>query len=412
MKPKTNMQMVLEKIEGKYLMRDDKITYELRRYDLSDLAQKFLFSIMYKISADFIQPSEVNNNEDGKTLKYKFTFDEIKEEIEYDYRIESIKPKMDKLLKELVSTPITISVFDENKKRKELVNTNLIEKIVLSDDKNFIFITIDERILPFYKATADKFTIWGFEYIALSEKKYTPRLYEFLVEFAKSIGTKNINGVISKTVSVEDLHFELTIPDSYKYDNIKKQILEPCKSELLGLEYSDEDREKFKLFKSFDYIENSKRKSTAGRRAIGSITFNFELLEKTKGLLIGKKGLEATNPEKLEARKEEKAPYYGIIANIIGTIQQQNPNPFISKLTENIFDFTTRVIDIKNDVQNNLGLSEIQDIALENGLIFPLKNLKTADIEEFEFNFRKSLEQNITYWSNRTGKGIAKPRKK
>ena len=226
---KQSMEMVLEKIEGKYLMRDDKITYELRKYNLSEISQKFLFGIMYKISANFIKPFETNDNEQGKTYIYKFSFDEIKEEINLDYRIESLKPKINNILKELISTPIEISVFDENKKRKELINTNLIEKIVLSDLKDNIYVSIDERLLPLYKATADKFTLWHFDYIVLSEKKYTPRLYEFLIEFAKSIGTKNIDNIISKTIDIDVLRYELSIPKSYKFDNIKKQILEPCK---------------------------------------------------------------------------------------------------------------------------------------------------------------------------------------
>lgn len=411
------MEMVLEKIEGKYLMRDDSITYELRKYNLSELAQKFLFAIMYKISANFIKPFETNNNEQGKTYIYKFSFEELKEEIQYDYRIESIQPKINNLLKELISTPIEISVFDENKKRKELINTNLIEKIVLSDMKDVLYISIDERLLPLYKATADKFTLWHFDYIVLSEKKYTPRLYEYLVEFAKSIGTKNIDNIISKTVDIDVLRYELSIPNSYQYSShIKTNILEESKKELLGLTY--EDSENYKLFKSFAYVENfAKRKSTAGRRPVESVTFNFELLDKTKKLLRGNKGEEATNKEKLEKRADEKNEFYGTVGHITSrTVEQMKKSNienyiFGEKLLENINDFTKRVIDIKIEVRDRLNLSEIQDVAFERGLIFTLENLKTSDIEEFEYNFRINLEKNITYWGDRTGKGKAKPKK-
>lgn len=405
---KQTMEMVLEKIEGKYLMRDDKITYELRKYNLSEISQKFLFGIMYKISADFIKPFETNKNEQGQTFIYKISFDELKEEINLDYRIESLKPKINKLLKELISTPIEISVFDENKKRKELVNTNLIEKIVLSDLKDVLYISIDERLLPLYRATADKFTLWHFDYIVLSEKKYTPRLYEYLVEFAKSIGTKNIDNIISKTVDIDVLRYELSIPNSYQYSShIKTNILEESKKELLGLTY--ENSEEYKLFKSFEYIENYKRSRKAGRRPVESITFNFELLEKTKKLLRGNKGEEATNEEKIEKRAEEKSEFYYTVGNI--TARCEKKNTFISKLTETLNDFTLRVLDMKNDVRDNLNLSEIQDVAFERALIFTLENLKTADIEEFEYNFRINLEKNIDYWKNRTGKGNAKPKK-
>lgn len=401
---KQSMEMVLEKIEGKYLMRDDKITYELRKYNLSEIAQKFLFAIMYKISANFIKPFETNDNEQGKTYIYKFSFDEIKEEINLDYRIESLKPKINNILKELISTPIEISVFDENKKRKELINTNLIEKIVLSDLKDNIYVSIDERLLPLYKATADKFTLWHFDYIVLSEKKYTPRLYEFLIEFAKSIGTKNIDNIISKTIDIDVLRYELSIPNSYIWGMIKKQILEPCREELLGLNY--ENSENYKLLKSFEYIENSERRRTPGRRAITSITFNFELLEKTKKLLRGKKGTETTNIEKLEAREKENSEFFYTVGNIAGRCEMKNP--FISKLIENLNDFTLRVLDIKNDIKNNRNLLKIQNIAFEKALIYTLEALKTADIEEFEYNFRINLEKNIDYWKNRTGLGKAR----
>lgn len=396
--------MVLEKIEGKYLMRDDRITYELRKYNLGELAQKFLFGIMYKISADFKEPINRIESESSINLEYRISLDELKEEINIDYRIESLKDKVKKMIKELITTPIEISVFDENNKRKEIVNTNVIEKIVLSEEREFLYIHIDERLLPLYRATADKFTLWHFDYIAFTEKKYTPRLYEYLVEFSKSIGTKNIDSVISKTVDIDVFIYELSIPKSYKFDNIKKQILEPCKEELLGLTYVES--EKYKLFNSFEYIENYERKRGAGRRPVSSITFNFELLEKTKKLLRGRKGEEATNKEKLEKRAEEKSEFYYTVGNI--TARCEKKNPFISKLIEPLNDFTLRVIDIKNDVRDTLNLSEIQDIAFEKALIFTLENIKTADIEDFEYSFRINLEKNIDYWKNRTGKGKAK----
>jgi len=409
MDKKIKMEMALQKIEGKYLMRDDKITYELRRYKLEHLSQQFLFMIMYKVSADFMKPIREAIGESFKILEYKLSLEDIKKELLIDYRLESDKRKIEKLLKELVCTPITISVFDEKNRRKEYINTNVINTTVLNDDKETLYISIDERILPLYRATADKFTLWGFDYMILSEKKYTPRLYEFLIEFAKSIGTKNIDGVISKTISIDDLYFELSIPESYNYGRMKEDILEKCKEEFLSLEYDEEHREKFKLLKSFEYIEKkAKRKSTAGRRGFESITFNFELLEKTKKLLRGKKGEELTNTEKIEKRKEEKSEFYYTVGNI--TARCEKKNIFISKLTENLNDFTLRVIDIKNDVRDNLNLSEIQDIAFERGLIFTLENMKSSSMEDFEYWFRINLEKNIVHWKNKTGKGTSKTR--
>lgn len=196
-----DIEMCIEKYQNKYLMRDDKITYELRKYDLSELTQKFLFGIMYKISSNFIEPVSKIVSKSSVNLEYELTFEEIKKELNINYRPESDKRKLEKLTRELVNTPITINVLNEKHKIKEWVDTNIIEKIVVSDDRGAMYIHIDERILPLYQATADKFTLWGFEYISYSEKKYTPRLYELLIEFAKSIGTKNIDGIISKPLT-------------------------------------------------------------------------------------------------------------------------------------------------------------------------------------------------------------------
>lgn len=405
-KDKLEMEMALQKIEGKYLMRDDKITYELRKYNLSELSQKFLFGIMYKISADFIEPTTKTLTESSVNLEYKISFEEVKENINVDYRIESDKRKIKSLAKELINTPIEISIFNEKNKIKEIVNTNLIEKIILSNDKNSLYIHIDERILPLYKAVAGKFTLWGFDYIILSEKKYTPRLYELLIEFAKSIGTKNINGLISKTILVDDLYYELSIPKSYNYGMMKERVVEVCKSEFLALNY-EEDREKFKLFKSFDYVENlAKRRSTAGRRGVESITFNFELLEKTKGLLTGKKGIEATNPEKLEARDEMNKIFYAKIGLIIQKLEKDNSaSPALFFLAgdekQKQKDFVLRIADIRNEILKELNLKEIKDIAFEKGLTHTLKNLRSPNIEDFEYDLRKSLKQNIEYWKDK-----------
>jgi len=123
-------------------------------------------------------------------------------------------------------------------------------------------------------------------------------------------------------------------------------------------------------------------------------------------LLRGKKGIDVTNPEKLEKRKEEKSEFHYTVGNIIARCEKKNP--FIQKITENLNDFTLRVLDIKSKTKDMLNLSEIQNVAFEKGLIYTLENLKTADIEEFEYNFRINLEKNITYWKNRTGKGERK----
>lgn len=134
------------------------------------------------------------------------------------------------------------------------------------------------------------------------------------------------------------------------------------------------------------------------------------MLEKTKGLLRGKKGSQTTNSEKLEARQETNTnEFHYTVGEIIARVEVTNP--FINKLAKDLNDFILRVLDIKNKVRDELNLSEVQDVAFERALIYTLENLKTADIEEFEFNFKNYLIKNIEYWSKRTGKGTAKPRK-
>lgn len=388
---KENLELALTHItdsngKRKFLMRNDNVTYELRKYDLSEVTQKFLFGMMYKISSKYIEPVIIEMLDEKRTYQYKIDVSELKILVNIDYNIQFHREKIDKLFKELVSTPLKIKTFDEVKKNETTIWTNLIKSIYFDNSKKYFIIEVEETALPLYKAVAGKFSIWGFEYITFTEKKYTPRIFELLVSFAKSIGDKNHKGIISKTYELDELKYELKIPDSYRFDHIKKSILDPCKNELLALDI-EEDSHKFKLFKSFDYIPVELNINKKGRKAVGSITFTFELTDLTISRFNG----EIFN----ESLKFE-------IDGEIKEISLQEAETTLThwlKTTQNIYlcnfndEFVDKAYKIIKEIKTEANISLISDKALSSAFKYFSEKLQTTD-EERALNFLKICIKN------------------
>lgn len=378
----------------KFLMRNDSVTYELRRYDLSEVTQKFLFGIMYKISANFLEPSNIIRSFDDNSFQYKIDVSELKSLVNIDYNIEFHQDKVDKLFKELVNTPIAIRVNNEKGKSEKSIYTNLIEKVIFDKNKDFFNIRIAEESLPFFKAVSGRYSIWGFEYITFTEKKYTPRLFELLVSFAKSIGDNNYKGKISKTYEIDELRYELKIPDSYKYLDIKRHILESCKTELLATDIGD-GASNFKLFKSFDYIPVELNINKKGRKAIGSITFTFELTDLTISRFKGE--IFDTNLKSEVEGKMIEVSLQEAITTLAYWLETTD-NKCLSNLSN---DFIDKAYQMIANVKNELNLSIIDDKILIETFKYFTKTSNSIN-EDIALNYLKEcLERNIKWFSKK-----------
>ncbi len=398
---KENLELALNQIKlkdgtRKFLMRNDNVTYELRKFDLSEITQKFLFGMMYKISQKLVTYKKVEIDEDTVTLIFFLKISELKELVNIDYNIEFHQDKMDRIFKELTSTPMTIRTYAEDGKQKLIIWTNLIQQISFDTSQDYLKVFVEERAIPLYKAVAGKFSIWGFEYIAFTEKKYTPRLFELLVSFAKSIGDRNYVGKISKIYELDELKYELKIPQSYLYLHIKNRVLEPCKNELLALDI-EEDANKFKLFKSFDYEPIELNINKKGRKAIGSIRFDFELTELTISRLKGEKLNE--NQTTLKAEVEEKIVEVPLqeAMNSISYWLSTSKNPYLCNLTD---DFIDRVYQVIEDIKAEAKISIISDKTLISAFKYFSENLKTID-EDKALNFIRICIKNNLKWHDK-----------
>jgi len=182
------------------------------RFKLSPLAIKFLSTIIANLRrSDEIDEEYVLRVSDFKELtgqKTKRIYELIEESLE-----------------DLLKNPLKIPL---NKEETKFLMTNWVSSAVY--DAGQVSFLIDKRLKPFLIEVKEKFLKYRLENILSLRSTYSIRLYEILkdwLELYSRYGNK-----AEKIVKVDELREILEIPKSYRYNNIKIQILEKAKAEL------------------------------------------------------------------------------------------------------------------------------------------------------------------------------------
>jgi len=122
---------------------------------------------------------------------------------------------------------------------------NWCSKVDWGSQEGYIIFDIHNDLKPYLLELKDNFTQYHLINILNLKGEYSPRLYEYLIREWKQHKHYNHNSTkYSFDIKIDVLKHFLTIPDSYKYNDIKRRIIEKAKKD-------------FKLYTDiqFDYEE-------------------------------------------------------------------------------------------------------------------------------------------------------------
>ena len=182
------------------------------RYSLSPLAIKFLSAVIASIKrGDDLNEEYVIKVADFKELTGQKT--------------KRIYELVEEALRDLLNSPLKIPI---DKNGTKFLMTNWVSSAIY--DAGEVSFLIDKRLRPFLLEVKEKYLKYKLENILRLRSSYSIRLYEILkdwLELNERYGKKK-----EKIISVEEFREILGIPKSYRYNNIKKQVIEKAKEEL------------------------------------------------------------------------------------------------------------------------------------------------------------------------------------
>ena len=182
------------------------------RYKLSPLAIKFISVVLSNLKrSDDINEEYVIKVKDFKELTGQKT--------------NRIYELIDEALDNLLKNPITIPLGDE---KNSILKANWVSGAIYNDGE--VRFMIYPKLRPFLLEVKEKFLKYKLENILPLRSSYSIRLYEILkdwFELHNRYGSK-----AEKIISINELRDILEISKGYRYNDIKRQILEKSKEEL------------------------------------------------------------------------------------------------------------------------------------------------------------------------------------
>lgn len=159
------------------------------------------------------------NDTDFQDIKLKATDYAKTFNVPQKHAYRDIKKAIDKLVSFVIETP-----RKEGKYRK----TPLMADAFYNEHEGEITACFNPRMVPHLKGLKERFCSYALKDAVEFKSTYTWRFYEILVSWNKSKG-KFSGGF---TIEVEELRKMLGVPDSYRWDNISKRVLNVATAEL------------------------------------------------------------------------------------------------------------------------------------------------------------------------------------
>ena len=424
----------------------DKNKKELTVNKRNDLIQQFqtdltrqewdIFDfIVANIKAPFLYDSKGNKvdvkDSQGNTISsYDTEFNEIKFNFKDFSRIMYNKPnpsgkdyetfkKAIKRLKKRESKTIVIKEGDKAGYETEL---NIIDKDYRKESEQEIILKLDADLAPYllqirngYEYDEDgnilskptPFTSYKLNYKVMLKLKYAKRLYEILKSYENlkdGIFPSDINGI-----KIEDFKKLLSIPEGYKYSNIKTRILDEAIGQIndntdIYVVYTEVKEGKkvvalrFKIKKQSDSktiraIEAKKEEQIVFRNSLEEKFMNFFEIKNIgqyrdvcarmeENLFILYKTSDEEDINFLKDRYMQN-----ILDNVSNTNNEiKNKWKYLRKILENDFKEARRSLKTKKDVDeesNDLSLKDVFELCKSLGRI-DIKEFKALDSEDQE----------------------------
>ena len=207
------------------------------RYDLNSLPMKFITAI---ISA--LKPSDETDR------RYIFKVRDFIELINEDYS--NIYKYVKEAVKELLQKPLEIQTEDG------WIMANWISSAEYKEGEGTITFLIDPVLRPYLLEAKERFLIYSLHNILPLKSKYSMRMYELLRDWYNQEQRYRKNIVkVEKIIELEWLRKTLKLPESYKYNDFKRFILQKAQKELRKHTDIEFDFEEIKTGRKITHIK-------------------------------------------------------------------------------------------------------------------------------------------------------------
>ena len=183
------------------------------RYKLNPLAIKFISTIIANLKR-----SDVDNEE------YLFKINDFKELT--GQKTNRIYELIDEATEELLNNPLKIPRDDGG-----FLKANWVSDVEYIKGTGVISFTISHKLRPFLLEAQKKYLKYNLENILPLKSGYAIRLYEILKDIYNMQNRIKINKV-ETIIEVDKLRDMLEVPNSYRFNDVKRFILEKSKKEL------------------------------------------------------------------------------------------------------------------------------------------------------------------------------------
>ena len=186
------------------------------RYKLNSLSLKFITTLISSIKKD-----------DGVSQLYVFKVKEFKE-------LAKLKRKdlywaIKESLKELLEKPLYIPK-GKNKDENSFLMMNWVSSAEYKDGEGIIEFEISNKLRPYLLEAKEKFLKYRLENILPLTSSYSIRIYEILKDWYEV--NSRYGNKTEKNIKIDELRDILEIPKSYRFNDIKRFILNKTKTDL------------------------------------------------------------------------------------------------------------------------------------------------------------------------------------
>lgn len=138
--------------------------------------------------------------------------------------------KLDTATDEILSKPIRIPTGKTKRDKESFLKMNWCSSCEYVDGEGIIKFKIDSKLLPYIIKLKNKYLQYGLINILPLKSEYSIRIYEWLKDEYST--AKRYGRLPEIIVELDELRERFEVPKSYRFDNIKVQILDKAKADL------------------------------------------------------------------------------------------------------------------------------------------------------------------------------------
>ena len=184
------------------------------RYKLNSLALKLITLLIANVKKS-----------DEESKEYVFKVKDFMELAGKNYK--ELYNELDEATEELLRSPLKIP------KEKGFLKLNWISSAEYHAGKGYISFKIDSKLRPFIFDLQERFLKYDIKNILPLRSSYSIRVYEILKDLFNKIGRYNGLKKIEKIVELKWLREVLEVPKSYKYNMLKRRVIEKAQTDLM-----------------------------------------------------------------------------------------------------------------------------------------------------------------------------------